>query len=351
MKNKVYILGAGCSAGYGYPVAKEVVPQLEIYGQSLGGGATKLKQCIADTVELMRQQNVKTVDDLTVRLHTGAFDKLSGLPQASLHREERIWHAKLAMTALLLSREEKAWQSGLDGYHDLLLELCPGPGNWEQRFRRSSCSVLTFNNDRLFEMAFLRRNGPDLYGKLLYGQFWLNSGFSDIFNSEIKFADGGFCFLKLHGCVGRIVDSEEVEPCYRPIYGDIQPGERVDINDSKFFPTTNTVSRFRIHPLMVFPYEKQHIQSGERHAIYKRYITTIWGKAEELVKEADEIWVIGYSFHAMDRHSLMNLLSKATKCTRVIVQNINGEADRICKEMRLKHPELNLNWESFDKAF
>lgn len=349
MKKIVYILGAGCSAGYGYPEAKEVVQQLEGFGQSLNEKATKLKQCVTETVELMRQQNVKTIDDLTARLHTGAFDKLSGLPAASLHREEQIWHAKLAMAAFLLSKEKEAAKTGLDGYHNLLHELCPGQGNWQQRLRASSCSVLTFNYDRLFEIAFLQRNGTDLNGKLLYGEFYLNSGFNDIFNSGIEFGESGFRLLKLHGCIGRFVGLEEIDPCYHQIYGAIQPGQDIEIYDSKFFQAAQATPRFRAHPLVVFPHEKQHVQLGGKHAIYGRYVTSVWQEAEKLIADADQIWVVGYSFQAIDRNSLIDLLSKAKKCKRVIVQNIRGEADRICHEMTLKHS--GLTWQKLEKAF
>jgi hypothetical protein len=145
---------------------------------------------------------------------------------------------------------------------------------------------------------------------------------------------------------------EEIEPCYRQIYGEIQHGGSFEISDSKFFPSDGAITpRFRAHPLMVFPHEKQHIQSGGKHAIYMKYLTSVWQQAEKIIADADEIWIIGYSFNAIDRNSLINLLSKATKCKQVIVQNIEGEADRICREMRLKHSELKFHWEPFEQAF
>lgn len=351
MRKKVYILGAGCSAKYGLPMANDVVSQLENYGKSLEENKTRLKQCVEETVELMRKENVKTIDDLTMRLHLGAFDKLHGLPTASQNREERIWRAKLAMAVFLLSKEAAARSTGLDSYRNLLHKLCPGSGRWDGRLRRSNCSVLTFNYDRLFEMAFLINNGPELSGKLLYGDFYLNSGFGDIFESEIKFADSGFCFLKLHGCAGRYVDWREGTPRYCRFYGNIQPGEEIKIHDDTFFPKFDSGPNMRLQPLVVFPHEKQHVQAGGPHASYTNYLTTIWEKAEKLIADADDIWIIGYSFHALDKFSLVNLLSKATKCEQVVIQNIDGEADRICREMRLEHQELNLKWQPLEQSF
>lgn len=352
MRNKVYILGAGCSAKFGYPVANDVVSQLEKYGKSLGDSTSRLRQCVEETVKLMQEQNVKTIDDLTMRIHAGAFDRLEGLPAAHQHREGQIWRAKLAMATLLLSREGIAKKSGLQGYHDLLHELCPGAGSWEQRLRKSRCSILTFNYDRLFEMAFLLNNGPELKGKLLYGDYYLNSGFSKIFDDEITFANQGFSFLKLHGCVGRFVDWKEGTPRYCSLYGNIQPGEEIKIHDDTFFPKFDSQPNLRLQPLLVFPHEKQHVQAGSPHFSYTNYLEPVWQKAEKLIAEADDIWIIGYSFHALDRQSIISLLLKAKKCKHIVIQNINNEADRICTEIPLKHPELShLKWQPHSQEF
>jgi hypothetical protein len=64
-KNKVYILGAGCSTRSGYPVADNFVPELESFGKSLNDQAPQIKKCVEDTVALMRLGNVATIDDLT----------------------------------------------------------------------------------------------------------------------------------------------------------------------------------------------------------------------------------------------------------------------------------------------
>jgi hypothetical protein len=44
-------------------------------------------------------------------------------------------------------------------------------------------------------------------------------------------------------------------------------------------------------------------------------------------------------------------LSGALNCQRVVIQNIDGEADRLCRLLSIKHPELKLNWEPFDCKF
>ena len=59
----VHVLGAGCSVRYGYPLASGFVPELESFSHSLGDDAQQLKRCVDETVTLMRQESVQTIDD------------------------------------------------------------------------------------------------------------------------------------------------------------------------------------------------------------------------------------------------------------------------------------------------
>ena len=72
--NTVYILGAGCSVKYGYPLAANFVPAFETFSGSLGEGAQKLKHAVDETVMLMREAKVQTVDELVFRIHNSALD-------------------------------------------------------------------------------------------------------------------------------------------------------------------------------------------------------------------------------------------------------------------------------------
>jgi hypothetical protein len=140
-----YVLGAGCSARYGYPSAKDFVSHLDQFGKTLGGEAARLKACVEETVALMLRENVQTVDDLAARLHDASFEASSGSPlQDEQRREKRIRNAKLAVSAMFLSKETVANQSGLRSYHDLLREMCSARGGWQQRLRASGCRILTF---------------------------------------------------------------------------------------------------------------------------------------------------------------------------------------------------------------
>ena len=167
----VYILGAGCSVKYGYPLAANFVPAFESFSRSLGGDAQKLKQAVDETVMLMREANVQTVDELVFRIHNRALDAPEHQStQAYGVRIRRILRAKIATAALFLALEQRAKAETLDSYQHLIRKIFPGSGDWQQRFRETRCHLLTFNYDRLFEMALLRIFGIDADTQHLHPQ-------------------------------------------------------------------------------------------------------------------------------------------------------------------------------------
>jgi hypothetical protein len=179
----VYVLGAGCSANYGYPLATGFIPALETFSREFLNDTPdrqKLKRCVDGTVALMRQAGVQTIDSLTDRIHKGLLhDSRHSNTQANGTRNLRVRSAKIATTALFLWLEREAKSKPLDGYERFLLELFPGTGPLRMRLRNSNCHVLTFNYDRLFEMALLRSFGHD-ETQLLYGESVLNSGLNNV---------------------------------------------------------------------------------------------------------------------------------------------------------------------------
>lgn len=118
----------------------------------------------------MREAKVQTVDELVFRIHNRALDDpKQQSTQAYGVRLRRILRAKIATVALFLALEQSAEGQVLDSYQGLILKLLPGSGDWRARFRGSQCHLLTFNYDRLFEMALLRMFGVDADTQLLYG--------------------------------------------------------------------------------------------------------------------------------------------------------------------------------------
>src|SRR6266571_5011574 len=123
----VYILGAGCSVKYGYPLAADFVPAFESFSRSLGGDAQKLKEAVDETVMLMREANVQTVDELVFRIHNRTLDDpRQQSTQAYGVRLRRILRAKIATVALFLALEQRAKAGTLDSYQRLILRMFPG---------------------------------------------------------------------------------------------------------------------------------------------------------------------------------------------------------------------------------
>src|SRR5437868_6664975 len=124
-KTKVFILGAGCSAGNGCPVADNFVSELELFGGNLNAEAARIKDCVEKTATLMRLEHIATIDDLTARAHAGCFDadSLHGSMPGRQRRAQRIKDAKIATAAILLSKEKAAKKTGLHNYHNFILKI------------------------------------------------------------------------------------------------------------------------------------------------------------------------------------------------------------------------------------
>ncbi len=231
----------------------------------------------------------------------------------------------------------------MGSYQRLILKIFPGSGEWQQRFRGTRCHLLTFNYDRLFEMALLRMFGIDAETHLLYGEDILNSGLHHCMGDSMGFKDGRFCFLKLHGSVGMRIHEEYGQPRYYPYLDGAKPGEKLELNDERFLArSANQLPQdLDPKPLIVFPFEKDFVRSGAHNQLaFREYIATVWLQAERVVESATEIWFIGYSFAMMDRTTVLGLLARAKQCERLVVQNLPGEAEKICQILSVEHPEL-----------
>lgn len=342
----VYILGAGCSVKYGYPLAANFVSKFESFSRSLGSDAHKLKQAVDETVMLMHEENVQTVDELVFRIHNRALDDpQQQSTQAYQVRLQRILQTKIATVALFLSLEQGAKAEILDSYQRLILKIFPGSGLWQERCRDARCHLLTFNYDRLFEMALLREFRIDADTQLLYGEEILNSGLNDLMGYSMDFKDDRFCFLKLHGSIGMRIHEQYGQPCYYPYLDGTKPGEKIEINDERFFAKSgNRLPQDRDpEPLIMFPFEKYFIREGSANKLpFREYIGTVWRQAERIVAKASEIWFIGYSFAMMDRTAVVDLLAHAKQCKSLVIQNRPGEAEKICQMLSVEHPDLGI---------
>ena len=212
--------------------------------------------------------------------------------------------------------------------------------------------MLTFNYDRLFEMAFVDRFNFAGYG--LYDMRVLNSGVT-LEGINIEFTPEAFSFLKLHGSVGGwTVDftgtgSPKHQICYfeRPVANQV-----ITIDDTLFFsegPDRQHPDHIKKPPLLFFPYQRQRIVSAESGFPFDSYARVIWKRATELISNATTIHVIGYSFSGIDRDPMLEMLDQARHCQRLVIQGL--DADRICHKLRLDRPQLESLIESAPFAF
>jgi hypothetical protein len=348
---QLFVLGAGCSMTSGYPSATTMLPGLKQFGDTLGDDAVQIRGCVTRTVDLMNRLRVETIDELAHRLHHGLADDTTGA-ESSRERYRRMTDAKVAVSAFFESLESSAAAKGLRSYHEFLHRLFPSESgrHYQDQLVRSTGRVLSFNYDRLFEIAFCQHFKLD-QGFGFYGTLGLNSGVNPFHNGNLTFEENRFSFLKLHGSVGMFAWEE---------YGEIRIGHRTpdangsaQINDAAFYEPNQdkTPSARPLSTLIFFPHEKQYLLSEERTAFpYRQYAKQVWERAEVIAAGATEIWLIGYSLWEADFPYLMRLLRAPKNCDKIVIQNPN-DADRIQEKLRTRARDIADKLEVYRQPF
>ena len=94
--------------------------------------------------------------------YAGQLDSRIG---GSDFRQSRVIAATLATSAAFLAKEPLARQTCFGRYREFISDLFPGAeAHWFRIPRSNRRYVLTFNYDRLFEMAFLDRSEASIAG-------------------------------------------------------------------------------------------------------------------------------------------------------------------------------------------
>lgn len=337
-ESKVYILGAGCSKDCGYPLGAEMKADLEQFGRSLDSARSpRLQRAVADTLALFGT-TTETIDVLVQKLYGGNLDEIIEGP---LNRQPRVISATLATCASFLAKEASARETGFRAYREFLSDLFPNAEtHWLRIPQSTRHHVLTFNYDRLFEMAFVDRFNFIGYG--LYDVRVLNSGIT-LEGVNIVFTPEAFSFLKLHGSVGGwTVDFTGTGSAKHQIcYFEDPVANQVMVDDNLFFsegPDAQHPDHLKRPPLLFFPYQRQHIVSSDSGFPFDSYARAVWKRATELISNATEIHVIGYSFSGIDREPMLEMLDQARRCQRLVIQGL--DADRICHKLKLDRPQL-----------
>jgi len=343
---KVYILGAGCSVSYGYPLAKDFFDALKAYQATLERrtNCDRLKQSLTNTIALIEKHRAPTTDRLVRWIEDEVArqkQSLSSIQVAEIHQLDvkawdKIRDAKIATAALFLEREAAAWQSELSSYDEFLHVIFNGNRNRSALQSTSDC-VLSFNYDRLFEMAFTDYFQLHAHADC-YAKTWLNAGLNFSERRTSDFALDQFCFLKLHGSAAMLVAEQHGQTKYR--MNALRRAEWI-IDDNFFWPAEGKASPIRKEnpePLIVFPHEKERAREANTAFNFDGYIRKTWDQAGKVIEDAEQIWAIGYSFDPTDRKSIFELLRKNKASCDIVVQNPEGE--KICNELKLRYSDL-----------
>lgn len=334
---KVFILGAGCSADCGYPLGVGFATELEKFLTEIPEKCPVIKQCITDTLKLLvGLPEIQTLDQLAKHLEEqaqrrgGIIADISALSKM----QKQIRDAKIATSALFCAKETKASKMAAFQRYKLLIAEIFGGYPWQDAVKEADCHVLTFNYDRLFEMAFLEYfRDFDAGNTFVYGKDALNSSF-DLSTRELSVvrpALDHFCFLKLHGSASWWGQRHQHDPNNRRYHFPL-PLKPINLDEiENSIPKERDVA-YGWESLIVFPHERKFSQDflkerGESSGYpWAQYIDTIWNYAAALLEAATEVRVIGYSFNPIDSRHVVNELFSKVKCEKIIIQNKDIEA-------------------------
>lgn len=304
-----------------------MLPCLGEFRDSLGKEAVKLSELITKTLDLvnkLRKQGecVDTLDTLARLIHEGK----AGGPDI-MDRYPLVEAAKVTVAALFLFLEREAVQKGLPGYRRLLARVFPD--NPKVSFRRgielSRHRILTFNYDRLFELAF-RQYFPDFDDtEALYCPAVLNSGLFLNEPQKLEIGLNKFSFLKLHGSAG-FYGVSQMKPAktskVEHVHNIPHPKTPPLITDDEFFIPNGLLAGRPKPVLITFPHEKDHLKQYAGNLLpFKNYTPAIWDAAHNFASEAQEIQILGYSCPMADTQALKLLFAGAKTCRRYLIEN------------------------------
>jgi len=324
-KARVFLLGAGCSANCGYPLGMALKGQLHDFRCELPNEYSLIKQSVSETITLLKGlPAIETLDQLAEHLER----EFRARNQTEKDTDRQILNSKVATSAMFLDREETAKSADLSGYLDLIGSLFGG-NPWEEGIGTSDAHVLSFNYDRLFEIAFQRHFADfDPRQRPLYGEAVLNSGFNPGSGryERVQFPDNRFSFLKLHGSAGWWArlwrGNRGIDECrlYWPACPERLNSPNLQGIEDRLKKNEGCSQPWE--PLIAFTHEKQRAIAGISECIWDPYIQKVQAHAASALAAATEVRIVGYSFAPIDsRHVVSNLLNIIPADASITVQN------------------------------
>ena len=184
---KVFILGAGCSADCGYPLGGFATELGKFLGE-IPDKCPVIKQTVDSTLKLLfGLPEIQTLDQLAKHLEDemAAWQRKQGgkyekeFFEKLAFVQKQIRDAKIATNALFCAKEATARKKPAFQRYKLLVAEIFGGYPWQDAVKEADCHVLTFNYDRLFEIAFLECfRDFDSRNTFVSGKDVLNSGFN-----------------------------------------------------------------------------------------------------------------------------------------------------------------------------
>jgi hypothetical protein len=352
---RVYILGAGPSfcGDNGYPLAKGFLPELKAYADKIASDSdcVRIFKILQYTIRLMEQCQsgqcqAATIDQMISLVLRGQCDLLlqSVYQQPSGQivslRYRAVKEAKIATAACFLAKEEQAMTHLLPKYTAFVQDVFKDtqPSNYcINRLSQTRSRVLSFNYDRLFELAFFGAAMADrsLTNYAPYGTEVLNSGFNFGGWGKPEIKSKRFSFVKLHGSIGALCREDEFGQNTYPLGAEINRWTPIKVSDGAFFSNGNSAAA---EPLIAFPYEKDFIITKDNKAPFRDYIKAVWNQASAALSEATDIFIIGYSFSdPSDSKHIIDRIKSAKMCRRIVIQNLPEACEKIAELLSVHH--------------
>ena len=299
-----FIFGAGASLSAGYPLAKDIPPAIKEFIARLDQrhDCGVLRTWCDETLVLMEQEHYATLDELAFVLR----ERDGG---------RAILRAKAVMTALFFDLERQAdltaYRRAVRAMIDFADHLAlPADGTMRVP---SAAFCMTYNYDRCLEAAIyheVRATGrsPETgyFGNVEVGvQRLINSGCDTMKERYEPIDTSRFAVLKMHGLVGTFWEHEYPSGKALSDFGKVAISDELLLGFERDPP--------RASPTMIFfPWETKNASEWTRPLIMET------GRAAKaFLSNVEELKIVGYSFHDLNRPRFESLIANARKC-RVI---------------------------------
>ncbi len=345
---EIFVLGAGCSRASGYPLAAELKEGLRSFAAKIADSSPIVSGWCLETVKLLDEYYISTLDELANRLLSGALrsDKKDESEYWKM-AQKAVDRAKAAVSAYFLDLENE--ELDISAYKQFIDEHIPETGSEARVPTDSPLRVLSFNYDRLFEIAFAQRfqDRRATDDQMLHGLEWMNCGIAFGEQNPVINRDR-FSLLKLHGSVGHTIrglfpeSRHEIEFAARG-FGRMAPEANWDSDFVKPVPHGNTLDAAPYESTICFPIEKakliQSVEQNPLRAYDKRaYIATVWEAADDFMSRAKHVTICGFSGRGKDSAYLKRLIEKARAVESVRIYD--PIADEVAERIIRFRPDL-----------